>query len=111
MKPFKTKRNEYKPEDIIETSNTDAIKPLLEQEAILPIRKAFEIQYKAFSKWLLRYPLNVQDLKAYKPELYDKLMSLYNTIDKYCLKWDYNAFIEAIDAYKDEKNKAGVKAK
>lgn len=101
-KPIKTRKREYRIGDKIETSNEDVIRTLIEQEAILSLRQAFEEQFKSFSQWLLDYPLNFQALKENRPAIYEKLMELNRQIDRHWLKEDYPVFIKAIEAYKEE---------
>lgn len=102
IKTIKTRKKEYQFGDKIEISNKDVIRTLIEQEAIISLRQAFEGQFKTFSKWLLDYPLNFQALKENRPAIYEKLLELNRAIDESWLSWNYQAFIQAVDEYKQE---------
>lgn len=96
LKPIKTKKAEYQAGDKIETSNEDAIKALLDNGAIRPLKEVFDTLWKSHVENLKKYALTDTEIKKQRPDIYKQIQDAVKDMDSAWLKWDLTAFKEAM---------------
>lgn len=96
MEKYLKKIEESNVRDTFKPKSEEAIKPLLAEGKIRPLRKIFEERFNDLADKLSQYALTADDIKTQRPELYKQIQEAISSMDSAWLKEDLESFLKAI---------------
>jgi len=92
LAPLKFKNHEVKAGDTFTPKNEDAIRPLIDNARVRPVRDVLAERYRELCLWLKSYPVIADDIQQHLPELYQKIQDAIAEMDNCFLNENLQGF-------------------